>query len=673
MKFQTKLTLTILALIILTSGWLTYQNMGAVEELFKEEMKSEGFSLAVTVDEKLKTTNEFEQMLEVLMEERIIQASQAIDLLDLETITNQDLIRLAPKLNIDGGIFIIGPDRKIAYSDIVDYVAWEYPKGHAMDPVFNGQQSSYMEDIREDLISGDLNKYGGIKLSTPGYFVQIGIKANTIKELKDQFSKDEILAEVQLNSDVMYAVMLDQTGLAYAGEPSMIGTTYTDEVTINATQNGIEGAAYWEDDATGIHAYDVQIPYYENDELMGSICIGLSLERMEAALDVSSQKSIVSTIITCIIAVAIMILLIQILIKPLKVLSAQLKDIAKGDFTIEQDPKILNQKDDMGVIANAVQDMRIDLSHLMTDLKTDAKKVEDGADQLSEIMGETARAISENARAVEALAISASDQAQESDKVSESANTLGDKVDQGHVSIEQANERVSSVNELSEDGEKIISELAKVIEDSIDRTHSVSMGMVEVENTVGNMRDFTERIRSISEQTNLLALNASIEAARAGEAGRGFAVVAEEIRKLAEETSMTTEQVESIIGEISDKTKSASDNIKAIGSISEQQQSSLKNTLEIFSRIQSSIEDLVNSMDEVVSVNDAVGERKEVILGAVSVLSELTSNLSATCEEISASTEEQTASVEEVNALAEANRDVALELSERVSSFKTIK
>jgi len=293
MKFQTKLTFTIVMLIGITSAWLTSQNLNAVETLFKEEMKTEGFSLATSVDEKLKTTITFENILENLVAERILQACQAVDLLNVETLTNQELIELAPKLNIDGGIFVIGPDRKIAYSDIVDYVSWEYPAGHAMDPVFNGSQQTYMEAIREDMISGDLNKYGGMKLSTPGYTVQIGISANTIKDLKETFSPDVILAELQENEDVIYALMLDNEGLAYAGEPTMVGTTYTDEVTVNATQNGIEGAAYWEDDATGTHAYDVQIPYYENGELKGSICIGLSLKRMDEALAINATKSII--------------------------------------------------------------------------------------------------------------------------------------------------------------------------------------------------------------------------------------------------------------------------------------------------------------------------------------------------------------------------------------------
>jgi len=202
---------------------------------------TEGFNIAQNIDDDLKMSKAFEVILEDSIADKILVVSEAINLMDLDQISNQDIKNLAKATNVDGGIFIIGPDRKIKFSDIVDYVGWEYPKGHAMDPVFNGQQETYMEAVRADLIAGTLNKYGGMKLKSNGYYVQIGINATTIADLQNEFSYNNILADAEAHEDVIYALMIDEAGLAYAGTESMLDIIYDDEVTLNATQRVLLG------------------------------------------------------------------------------------------------------------------------------------------------------------------------------------------------------------------------------------------------------------------------------------------------------------------------------------------------------------------------------------------------------------------------------------------------
>ncbi|MBQ0027928.1 MAG: hypothetical protein KBS96_04925 [Lachnospiraceae bacterium] len=164
-------------------------------------------------------------------------------------------------------------------------------------------------------------------------------------------------------------------------------------------------------------------------------------------------------------------------------------------------------------------------------------------------------------------------------------------------------------------GKEVIEQLIKQSEETKEANAKVVGSVEALIANAESVAEMTSQISNISSQTNLLALNASIESARAGEAGKGFAVVAEEIRKLADETRMLTESIQTIVADLHANAANAKTTVDEVVATAEKENENINNAKEQFDAIGSHMEELNgsvsfinNSIDDILKSNNAIAE-----------------------------------------------------------------
>ena len=205
--------------------------------------------------------------------------------------------------------------------------------------------------------------------------------------------------------------------------------------------------------------------------------------------------------------------------------------------------------------------------------------------------------------------------------------------------IDGTHESTQAIVSITEDtkvslseGTTAINELFGQVDQAMDGNRKMEVAATALQEKTDAVKGITDIIFGISSQTNLLALNASIEAARAGEAGRGFAVVAEEIRNLAEQTRLETENITSLIEQLAENAKEVIERVAANVEASKTEYKCAQLASEKFDEIT----DKINSL--AAEVND-IGDKVTVLRTSNNQIVDNVNSISATSEEVSASTQ----------------------------------
>ncbi|WP_313756835.1 methyl-accepting chemotaxis protein [Tissierella sp.] len=351
-------------------------------------------------------------------------------------------------------------------------------------------------------------------------------------------------------------------------------------------------------------------------------------------------------------------------------ISNQTTSLAELDLSFSIDEKMRNRKDEIGIMAKAIQSVINNIKFFAAEIQTSSHSLSSSSVKLAAITQESFAS---------------------SNSVAEAANNINSKANIQLKEILRVSNEIKNVNNSF----NLVLEQIKDIKFLNDKAHSNAYkGKESIDGLIGqmiNINNSSEKVKSslkdinisskemdriliiiekIAEKTNLLALNAAIESARAGEYGRGFAVVAEEIRLLADQTKSSTNEINKLIKNNQDIISYANQSMEYSDCEINKGITTVNETKIVFDEMATIFNSVVKEMNESTITLNNVEDNLYNAMNSMIRTETITKEVVIEINDVSAATEEQMASMSELTSSTDSLSELADSLYSLINKIK---
>ena len=398
-----------------------------------------------------------------------------------------------------------------------------------------------------------------------------------------------------------------------------------------------------------------------------AVCCFVPMASINAQASDIKNVTVLLSLVSIIISGIIGLFIARGMSKTITSILEQIKKVSTGDLTVKI---CVRRKDEFAVLATGISDMIAHTKHLI-------QKVETVSTELTGVMEEVVRSTEEfliSSQTIEGsvneIEVGTNNQAQHAVKCLDAMDRLSERIEVVSENTKKIRQVATETDGSINSGMQSMAVLNEKSLSTAEITHVVIENIENLENKSKSIGKIVNAINDIASETNLLSLNASIEAARAGEAGKGFSVVASEIRKLADQSMDSANEIQTIIGEIVEKTKSVSQIAQQADTIVQEQQEAVNVTTDAFKTMEKQVKILTQELEEILVGIQEMSKTRADTLGAVEEISAVSEEAAASATSVTTMVGKQLEGVAELKDNSGKLSTSAEELEHAVKQFK---